>query len=180
MAKTPMRSPDVTRLTASAMCNPVRSCRTMIVRISASAAASMIGFTGYPIRNSTPSRLRISAIARATLMVPLLLLTASLLIIAQVFSDPIGHGGRFPLEIEGMTGEASLCDSQAVDRVRQQAQDRTVATIEPAVRAPADDNKLRGVHSSENSVVVGRPDRIGRCLQLTRMGGAIGEKVDQF
>jgi hypothetical protein len=46
MAKTPMRSPEVTRLTASAMWSPVRSCRTMIVRISASAAASMIWLTG--------------------------------------------------------------------------------------------------------------------------------------
>ena len=46
MAKTPIRSPEVTRLTASAMCRPVRSCRTMIVRMSASAAASMMGLTG--------------------------------------------------------------------------------------------------------------------------------------
>jgi len=46
MAKTPIRSPDEMRLTASAMCRPVRSWRTMIVRMSASAAASMMGLTG--------------------------------------------------------------------------------------------------------------------------------------
>ena len=46
MANTPMRSADDTRLIASAMCRPVRSWRTMIVRMSASAAASMIGLTG--------------------------------------------------------------------------------------------------------------------------------------
>src|SRR5262245_64383344 len=57
------------RLTASAMCRPVRSWRTMIVRMSASAAASMIGLTGYPMRNFTPSRLRTSATAAAAFMV---------------------------------------------------------------------------------------------------------------
>src|SRR6266850_3446888 len=41
----------------------------MIVRMSASAAASMIGLTGYPMRNLTPSRLRISATAAAAFMV---------------------------------------------------------------------------------------------------------------
>jgi hypothetical protein len=46
MQKTPIRWPDVSRLTASAMCSPTRSWRTMIVRMSASAAASMIGLTG--------------------------------------------------------------------------------------------------------------------------------------
>src|SRR5207245_2607525 len=46
MAKTPMRSPDAIRLTASAMWSPVRSWRTMIVLMSASAAASMMGLTG--------------------------------------------------------------------------------------------------------------------------------------
>ena len=46
IANTPIRSPEVIRLTASAMCSPVRSWRTMIVRMSASAAASMIGLTG--------------------------------------------------------------------------------------------------------------------------------------
>ncbi len=46
MANTPIFWPEVMRLTASAMCRPVRSWRTMIVRMSASAAASMIGFTG--------------------------------------------------------------------------------------------------------------------------------------
>ena len=46
MAKTPMRSPDAMRLTASAMWSPVRSWRTMIVLMSASAAASMMGLTG--------------------------------------------------------------------------------------------------------------------------------------
>src|SRR5262245_44328074 len=56
------------RLTASAMWSPVRSWRTMIVRMSASAAASMIGLTGYPMRNFTPSRLRISATAAAAFM----------------------------------------------------------------------------------------------------------------
>src|SRR5207253_2482751 len=40
IAKTPMRSPEVTRLRASAMCRPTRSWRTMIVRMSASAAAT--------------------------------------------------------------------------------------------------------------------------------------------
>jgi hypothetical protein len=56
IANTPIRSPLVTRDTASAIWIPVRSCRTTIVRISASAAASISGFTGYPIRNPTPSR----------------------------------------------------------------------------------------------------------------------------
>jgi negative regulator of sigma E activity len=41
-----MRPPEVSRLTASAMWSPVRSWRTMMVRMSASAAASMTGFTG--------------------------------------------------------------------------------------------------------------------------------------
>src|SRR4030095_6551375 len=57
------------RLTASARCRPVRSWRTMIVRMSASAAASMMGLTGYPMRNFTPSRLRTSATAAAAFMV---------------------------------------------------------------------------------------------------------------
>src|SRR5689334_2075125 len=65
MANTPIRSPEVMRLTASAMCNPVRSWRTIIVRMSASAAASMIGLTGYPIRNFTPSRFKMSATTAA-------------------------------------------------------------------------------------------------------------------
>src|SRR5713101_2849845 len=69
MAKTPIRSPDEMRLTASAMWSPVRSWRTMIVRMSASAAASMMGLTGYPMRNLTPSRLRISATAAAAFMI---------------------------------------------------------------------------------------------------------------
>src|SRR5262245_40100364 len=56
------------RLTASAMSSPGRSWRTMIVRMSASAADSMIGLTGYPMRNFTPSRLRISATAAAAFM----------------------------------------------------------------------------------------------------------------
>src|SRR5262245_52474681 len=63
-----MRSPEVTRLTASAMWIPVRSWRTMIVRMSACAEASMTVLTGYPIRNWTPSRLRISATAAAPFM----------------------------------------------------------------------------------------------------------------
>src|SRR5687768_6022653 len=41
----------------------------MMVRISAAAAASMIGLTGYPMRYSTPSRLRISATAAATIAI---------------------------------------------------------------------------------------------------------------
>src|SRR5206468_4667434 len=41
----------------------------MIVRMSASAAASMMGLTGYPMRNFTPSRLRISATAAAAFMI---------------------------------------------------------------------------------------------------------------
>src|SRR5213593_2845279 len=41
----------------------------MIVRMSASAAASMMGLTGYPMRNLTPSRLRISATAAAAFMI---------------------------------------------------------------------------------------------------------------
>jgi hypothetical protein len=46
MANTPMRWPEEMRLTASAMCNPTRSWRTMMVRMSSSAAASMIWLTG--------------------------------------------------------------------------------------------------------------------------------------
>ncbi len=46
IAKTPIFRPDVIRLTASAMCSPVRSCRTMMVRMSAAAAASSTWFTG--------------------------------------------------------------------------------------------------------------------------------------
>src|SRR6185436_15901711 len=68
MTKTPIRSAEVTRLTASAMCKPVRSCLTMIVRMSACADASMMVLTGYPMRNSTPSRFRISAMAAAAFM----------------------------------------------------------------------------------------------------------------
>src|SRR2546428_452072 len=68
MAKTPTRSPELRRLVASAMWSPVRFCLTLIVRMSASAAASMMGLTGYPIRNSTPSRFRISATRAATFM----------------------------------------------------------------------------------------------------------------
>src|ERR671931_860297 len=66
IANTPSCSPDVTRLTASHMWSPVRSCRTMIVRTSAAADASMIGLTGYPIRNETPSFFKMSAIAALT------------------------------------------------------------------------------------------------------------------
>jgi hypothetical protein len=46
MVNTPIFWPEVMRLTASAMWSPVRSCRTMMVRMSAWAAASMIGLTG--------------------------------------------------------------------------------------------------------------------------------------
>ncbi len=46
MANTPIFRPEFSRLKASAMCSPTRSWRTMIVRMSASAAASMIGLTG--------------------------------------------------------------------------------------------------------------------------------------
>jgi hypothetical protein len=42
----PIFRPEVTRDTASAMWMPVRSWRTMIVRISTSAEASMMWFTG--------------------------------------------------------------------------------------------------------------------------------------
>ena len=66
MANTPIFRPDDVRLTASAMCRPVRSWRTMIVRMSAIAAASMNAFMGYPMRNSTPSCFKISATIAAT------------------------------------------------------------------------------------------------------------------
>src|SRR5712692_11515676 len=66
ITKTPIFSPELSLPTASHMCSPMRSWRTMIVRMSASAAPSMIGLTGYPIRNSTPSRFRISAMALVT------------------------------------------------------------------------------------------------------------------
>ena len=46
IANTPIFRPDVTRDTASAMCRPVRSWRTMIVRMSTSAADSMMWLTG--------------------------------------------------------------------------------------------------------------------------------------
>ncbi len=46
IANTPIRSPDETRLSASAMCRPTRSWRTTIGRIPARAAASMIEFSG--------------------------------------------------------------------------------------------------------------------------------------
>ncbi len=46
MVNTPIFCPEVMRLTASAMWSPVRSWRTMMVRMSAWAAASMIGLTG--------------------------------------------------------------------------------------------------------------------------------------
>jgi hypothetical protein len=72
IANTPISSPEVTRLIASAMCRPMRSWRTMIVRMSASAAASMIGLTGYPIRKGTRSFLRIWATAAETFIWALL------------------------------------------------------------------------------------------------------------
>ncbi len=46
MVNTPSCLPELSRLTASAMCRPVRSWRTITVRMSATAAASMIGLTG--------------------------------------------------------------------------------------------------------------------------------------
>ena len=46
IANTPIFRPEVTRLMASAMWMPVRSVRTIRVRMSASAAGSMMGLTG--------------------------------------------------------------------------------------------------------------------------------------
>src|SRR5690606_27496839 len=66
MAKAPMRLPRVIRDSASAMCRPVRSCRTMTGRMPALAASSITGLRGYAKSVSTPSRRRISAIAADT------------------------------------------------------------------------------------------------------------------
>ena len=68
IAKTPIRSPELRRAIASAMWSPIRSWRTMTGRMSARAACSRMWFTGYPMSVSTPSRLRISAIASAAFM----------------------------------------------------------------------------------------------------------------
>ena len=68
MAKTPMRLPLETREKPSAMPTPTRSCRQMIGLIPAEAAASIMGAVGKQLKNSTPSRLRISAIASTTLI----------------------------------------------------------------------------------------------------------------
>ena len=46
MQKTPNFSPELIREYASAMCRPMRSWRTMTVRMFSSAAASISGLTG--------------------------------------------------------------------------------------------------------------------------------------
>ena len=46
MQKMPTLSPELRRLPASAMCTPIRSWRTMMGRMSASAAASISGLRG--------------------------------------------------------------------------------------------------------------------------------------
>ena len=66
MANTPRRRPLVVRLNPSAIPTPTRSWRQSTGRIPAAAAASMIGVVGYVLRNSTPSRFMISAIASTT------------------------------------------------------------------------------------------------------------------
>src|SRR2546423_1927170 len=133
MANTPTRSPDVRRLMASAMWMPVRSWRTMIVRMSASAAASISGLTGYPIRQSTPSRLRISATAAATFM-------ARPSYPARVDHIPTTHTGSLPrpddlvallyAETEGQLTERDALDRRVREAVADSVNQQSATGIE--------------------------------------------------
>jgi hypothetical protein len=87
MANAPRRRPFVVRLKPSAMPTPTRSWRQSTGRIPIAATASIRGVVGYVLRNSTPSRFMISAIASTTFI-----------------GSPFGRGGlRPPLDSPAYT-----------------------------------------------------------------------------
>src|SRR3989441_3860869 len=109
MANAPRRRPFVVRLKPSAMPTPTRSWRQRPGRIPIAATASIRGVVGYVLRNSTPSRFMISAIASTTFI-----------------GSPFGRGGlRPPLDSPAYTRGVhvrprldALADSRGVDLVR--------------------------------------------------------------
>src|SRR5437867_12652008 len=94
MANTPRRRPFVVRLKPSAMPTPTRSWRQSTGRIPVAATASIRGVVGYVLRNSTPSRFMISAIASTTF----------------IGLPPFGRGGlRPPLDSPAYTRGVHFC-----------------------------------------------------------------------
>ena len=68
MAKTPGLAPFVTREYPSAICTPTRSCRQIIGRIPAWAAASIIDVVGKQLKYSIPCAFNVFAIASIVFM----------------------------------------------------------------------------------------------------------------
>src|SRR5437588_12597046 len=96
MQNAPMVRPDDSREIASAMCRPMRSCRTMTGRMSAAAANSIRWLTGYPARTLMPSRFMISAMAAPSFMpvLPVGLLLAVGAVASRLFLDVVAVGLR--------------------------------------------------------------------------------------